>query len=70
MRIGRRSKRDHQRENKDKFFELLPSFQWASARAEMSVLAMKDFEAFVELLQTTGGKEVPKESSFETEAKA
>lgn len=54
----------------DKFFELLPSFQWASARAKMSELAMKDFEQFVELIQTTGGKEIPKESSFESGAQA
>lgn len=54
----------------DKFFELLPSLQWCTARAKISELAMKDFEQFVELIQTTGGTQVPKESSFESEASA
>jgi len=54
----------------DKFFELLPSLQWCTARAKMSELAMKDFEQFVDLIQTSGGKEVPRESRFESGAQA
>lgn len=54
----------------DKFFELLPSLQWATARANMSELAMKDFEEFVKMIQMSGGNEVPRESSFDSEATA
>lgn len=53
--------RDIIKRKQDKFFELVPSLNWAIARKEFAVLACKDFETFVEALKMTG-TEVPNES--------